>query len=244
MVLYEHQNSRPRSPPSGSKSREKHRRPIARPSESGYLDRPSTSFGVRVQPFLLGLHQQVIRTAIAEKHTDLAGIAGWNLRRGQCVAASITLAQNGRASGWSNWIRKSPRSKRRSKRTAIQVVAEASTGDETVETGVVLEAIAALRRPSQTFPHRRHRPPPAEPAVIKDQQGGLHGQEQSGEQAAAFAISKGPEILNEKNKTNSRRRKRQTQKVKSRFGLRSAIRWPRMDATKRRCFVHFTTCRQ
>ena len=97
MVLYEHHKGRPQ-PTQWLDDLEKN---IAvqwltfgiTPSRSVLYE-----FRDRTQPFLAGLNQQVIRTAIAEKHTERPeSIAGWILRRRQRVAASIADAQNGRA---------------------------------------------------------------------------------------------------------------------------------------------------
>lgn len=249
MVLYEHQNGRPQ-PAQWLYDLEKNTAVqwltfgIRVPRSTLY------EFRDRVQPILAGLNQQVIRTAIAEKHTDAsqASLDGTfvaaNASRHRLLSLK-TVEQ--RLEQLDQEIAKIEAAQANEPQS--QVVAE-TAGDETVETGVV-EAIAALpeaepSRPTATTvveaiatqpetepnqPIATTQAPPAEPTVIKDQPGAFMAKTKQGKKRQRAQYRKAQEILNEKNKTNARRQKTNA-KSQSRFALRLAIPWPLLDATK------------
>ena len=225
MVLYEHQNGRPQP---AQWLYDLERNTAVQWLTFGIRAPRSTlyEFRDRVQPFLAGFNQQVIRTAIAEKHTDAskASLDGTFVAANASRHRLLSLKSvEQRLEQLDHEIAKIEAAEANEPQS--QVVAE-TAGDETVETGVVLEAIAASRKPSQTNQHRRQswkqlpqpetepnqptpttQAPPAEPAVIKDQPGAFMAKTKRGKKRQRAAYQKAQEILNEKNKTNARRRK-------------------------------------
>ena len=206
MVLYEHQNGRPQ-PAQWLYDLEKNTAVqwltfgIRAPRSTLY------EFRDRVQPFLAGLNQQVIRTAITEGHTDAseASLDGTfvaaNASRHRLLSLK-TVEQ--RLEQLDHEIAKIEAAE--ANQPQSQVVAE-TAGDDTVETGVVLEAIAAHPEVEPNQPTPTTQAPPAEPAVIKDQPGAFMAKTKRGKKRQRTAYQKAQEILTEKNKTNSRRRK-------------------------------------
>jgi transposase len=206
MVLYEHQNGRPQ------------------PTQWLYDLKKNTSvqwltFGIRVrrstlyefrdrvQPFLAGLNQHVIRTAIAEKHTDAskASLDGTfvaaNASRHRLLSLK-TVEQ--RLEQLDQEIAKIEAAE--ANEPEVQAVAETSA-DETVETGVVTEPI-----PAQPETEQNHQTPTtqaisAEPTVTEDQPRSFMAKTKRGKKRQRAQYREAQKILNERNKSNARRRK-------------------------------------
>ena len=123
------------------------------------------------------------------------------------------------SSGSRNWIRKSPRSKRRRQTNRKRQSPGCCRGRwrrggrDRRGPGKQLPH----RKPSPTNPHRRHRPHRRSLTVIKDQPGAFMAKTKRGKKRQRTAYQKAQEILNEKNKTIHRGGGRQTQKSQSRI---------------------------
>jgi transposase len=164
-------------------------------------------FRDRVRPFLAAFNQQVIRTAIDEKHTDAstASLDGTfvaaNASRHRLLALKTVekrleqLDQEIAKIEAAEVARQEPQS------------AAVTCADEAVETGVVAEAIPAR---SETEPNRQ---PPAtespstQPTTIDDKPLSFMGKTKRGMKRQRAQYRRAREILNERNKTNARRRK-------------------------------------
>ena len=206
MVLYEHQNGRPQ-PAQWLYDLEKNT--SVQWLTFGIRARRSTlyEFRDRVQPFLAGLNQQVIRTAIAEEHTD-ASTASLD---GTFVAANAsrhrllslkTVEQ--RLEQLDQEIAKIEAAEA----NEPQSRAVAETGaDETVETGVVVKAIPAQPETEQNQQTPRTQAPSAEPTVTEDQPRSFMAKTKRGKKRQRAQYRKAQEILKERNKINARRRK-------------------------------------
>ena len=203
MVLYEHQNGR------------------TQPAQWLYDLEKNTSvqwltFGIRasrstlyefrdrVQPFLAGLNQQVIRTGIAQKHTDAskASLDGTfvpaNASRHRLLSLK-TVEQ--RLEQLDQEIAKIEAAEA----TEPQPRSVAKTGaDGTVETGVVAAAIAAQPETEQNPQTPTTQAPSQEP---ENQPRAFMAKTKRGKKRQRAQYCKAQKILNERNKSNARRRK-------------------------------------
>jgi transposase len=206
LVLYEHQNGRPQ-PTQWFKDLKENTTVQwltfgIRASRSVLYE-----FRDRVQPFLVGLNQQVIRTAIDEKHTDASTAA----LDGTFVAANasrhrlVTLETvERRLEQLDQEIAKLEAAEA----TEPQPQAVAETGaDETIEIGVVAEAIPAQAETKQNQQTSATQGPSAEPTATKDQPRSFMAKTKRGKKRQRAQYRKAQEILKERNKINARRRK-------------------------------------
>jgi transposase len=205
MVLYEHQKGRPQ-PTQWLDDLEKN---IAvqwltfgiTPSRSVVYE-----FRDRVQPFLAGLNQQVIRTAITEGYTDASkasldgSFVAANASRHRLLSLK-TVEQ--RLEQLDREIAKIEAAEANEPQPESVAKTDA---DETVETGVIAEAILAQSEieQNQQTPTMQA---PSEPTVTEDQPGSFMAKTKRGKKRQRAQYRKAQEILKERNKANARRRK-------------------------------------
>jgi transposase len=206
MVLYEHHNGRPQ-PTQWLYDLEKNTSVqwltfgIRAPRSTLY------EFRDRVQPFLAGLNQQVIRTAIAEKHTDVskASLDGTfvaaNASRHRLLSLK-TVEQ--RLEQLDQEIAKIEAAE--ANEPQPQAVAETGA-DETVETGAVADAIAAQPETEPIQQTSATQGPTAEPTATADQAPSFMGKTKRGKKRQRADYQRAQEILKERNQSNARRRK-------------------------------------
>jgi transposase len=206
MVLYEHQLGRPQ-PTQWLYDLEKNTSVQwltfgITPSRSVVYE-----FRDRVLPFLSGLNQQVLRTAIAEEHTDAskASLDGTfvaaNASRHRLLSLK-TVEQ--RLEQLDQEIAKIETAEA----NGPQPQAVAQTGaDEMIENGVTAEAITAQPETKQDQQTPTTQAPSAEPTVTEDQPRSFMAKTKRGTKRQRAEYRKAQEILKERNKMNSRRRK-------------------------------------
>ena len=206
MVLYEHHNGRPQ-PTQWLYDLEKNTAVqwltfgIRAPRSTLY------EFRDRVQPFLAGLNQQVIRTAIAEKHTDAskASLDGTfvaaNASRHRLLSLK-TVEQ--RLEQLDQEIAKIEAAE--ANQPQPQAVAETGA-DETVEAGVVVDAIPAQPETEQNQQTSATQGPSAKPTATEDQAPSFMGKTKRGKKRQRADYKRAQEILKERNQSNARRRK-------------------------------------
>jgi transposase len=206
MVLYEHQDGRPQ-PKQWFKDLEKNTSVQwltfgMRASRSVLYE-----FRDRVQPFLAGYNQQVIRTAIDEKHTDASTAA----LDGTFVAANasrhrlLTLKTvEQRLEQLDQEIAKIEAAEA----AEPQPQAVAATGaNETIEIGMVGKAIPAQLETKPNQQPSATQGPLEKPTATKDRPCSFMGKTKCGKKRQRAQYRKAQEILNERNKVNARRRK-------------------------------------
>jgi transposase len=206
MVLYEHQTGRPQ-PTQWLYDLEKNT--SVQWLTFGIRARRSTlyEFRDRVQPFLELLNQQVIRTAIAEEHTDAskASLDGTfvaaNASRHRLLSLK-TVEQ--RLEQLDQEIAKIEAAE--ANEPQRQPVAE-SDADETAATGVVAEAIPVQPEIEQNQQTPAIQAPSAEPTMTEDQPGSFMAKTKRGKRRQRAQYRKAQEILKKRNKINARRRK-------------------------------------
>jgi len=206
MVLYEHQNGR------------------TQPAEWLYdLDRNITvqwlTFGMmpsrsvvyefrdRIRPFLTGLNQQVVRTAIGENLTNAttASLDGTFVAANASRHRLVTLKTvEQRLEQLDQEIAKIEATEAADPHPP----AVAQTGpDETVESGVVAEAIPAQPQTEQNQQLSATPGPSAEPTATKDQPPSFMAKTKCGKKRQRAQYRKAQEILKQLNQINARRRK-------------------------------------
>ncbi len=206
MVLYEHQNGR------------------TQPAEWLYdLKRniavqwltfgmmPSRSvvyeFRDRIRPFLAGLNQQVVRTAIGENLTNAttASLDGTFVAANASRHRLVTLKTvEQRLEQLDQEIAKIEATEAADPHPPVV----AQTGpDETVESGVVAEAIAAQPQTEQNQQLSATPGPSAEPTTTKDQPRSFMAKTKCGKKRQRAQYRKVQEILKQRNQINARRRK-------------------------------------
>ena len=163
-------------------------------------------FRDRVKPFIPGLHQQVVRTAIDEKHTDAseASLDGTFVAANASRHRLLTLKMvEVRLEQLDQAIAKIEAAELAEQQPQSDVVTRA---DEAVETGVV-EAISARpeTEPNQKLPTTQG--PPAEPTATKDRLRSFMGKTKRGMERQRAQYRKAQEILKERNENNAQRRK-------------------------------------
>jgi transposase len=206
LVLYEHQTGRPQ-PTQWLADLQKNK-------AVGWL-----TFGIkvsrstlyefrdRVQPFLADLNQQVIRTAIDEKHTEAstASLDGTFVAANASRHRLLTLKTvEKRLEQLDQEIAKIEAGELAKQEPQVAAVTSA---DEAVETRVVAEAIPT--RP-ETEPNRQPpatQGPSAQPTATNDKPCSFMGKTKRGMKRQRAQYRKAQEILNERTKTNARRRK-------------------------------------
>jgi transposase len=206
LVLYEHQTGRPQ-PAQWLEDLKKNK-------VVGWL-----TFGIkvarsvlyefrdRVQPFLADLNKQVIRTAIDEKHTDAstASLDGTfvaaNASRHRLFTLKTVEKRLEQLDQEIAKIEAAEVAKQESQSAAV------TSTDEAVETGAVAEVIPAGL---ETEPNRQPpttQGPPTQPTTTNDKPCSFMGKTKDGMKRQRAQYRKAQEILNERNKTNARRRK-------------------------------------
>jgi transposase len=206
MVLYEHQEGRPQ-PTQWFKDLKKNTSVQWLTFGIRACRSVLYEFHDRVQPFLGRFNRQVIRTAIAEKHTDASTAA----LDGTFVAANasrhrlLTLKTvEQRLEQLDQEITKIAAAE------AAQPLpqAVAVTGaDETIETGVVAEAIPAQLETEQNQQRSATQGPSTEPAATDDQPRSFMAKTKRGKKRQRAQYRKAQEILRQRNQLNARRRK-------------------------------------
>ncbi len=164
-------------------------------------------FRDRVQPFVAGLNQQVIRTAIAEKHTDAskASLDGTFVAANASRHRLLTLKT---VEQRLEQLDQEIATIEAVEATQLQSHAVAETGaDETVETGVVADAIPAQPETVQNQQRSATEGPSAEPTATKDQPRSFMAKTKRGKKRQRAQYRKAQEILKERNKENAKRRK-------------------------------------
>ncbi len=164
-------------------------------------------FRDRVQPFLADLNKQVIRTAIDEKHTDAstASLDGTfvaaNASRHRLFTLKTVEKRLEQLDQEIAKIEAAEVAKQESQSAAV------TSTDEAVETGAVAEVIPAGL---ETEPNRQPpttQGPPTQPTTTNDKPWSFMGKTKDGMKRQRAQYRKAQEILNERNKTNARRRK-------------------------------------
>jgi transposase len=206
MVLYEHQNGRPQ-PAQWLYDLEKNTSVQwltfgIMPSRSVLYE-----FRDRVQPFLAGLNQQVIRTGIAEKLTDAskASLDGTFVAANASRHRLLTLKTvEQRMEQLDQEITKIEAAEA----AELQPQAIAVTGaDETGETGVVADALPAQAETEQNQQPSATQGPSVEPTATKDQPRSFMAKTKRGKKRQRAQYRKAQKILKERNQINARRRK-------------------------------------
>lgn len=164
-------------------------------------------FRDRVQPFLAGLNQQVIRTAIAEEHTDASKAS----LDGTFVAANASrhrlLSLKTVEQRLEQLDREIAKDEAAGANEPEPQAASATSADEMVDPGVAIEAIPALPETEQNQLTPTTQAPSAEPTMTEDQPGSFMAKTKRGRNRQRAEYQKAQEILKERNKTNGRRRK-------------------------------------
>jgi transposase len=164
-------------------------------------------FRDRVQPFVGGLNQQVVRTAIDDKHTD-ASTASLD---GTFVAANASRHRLVTLKTVEQRLEQLDQEIAKIEATEAgdpQPLAVAETGaNETVETGVVAEAIPAQPESEQNQQTLARPGPSAEPAETKDRPPSFMAKTKRGKKRQRAQYRRAQEILKERNQINARRRK-------------------------------------
>jgi len=206
LVLYEHQNGRPQ-PTQWLKDLKENT--TVQWLTFGIRASRSTlyEFRDRVQPFLGGFIQQVIRTAIDERHTDAskASLDGTFVAANASRHRLLTLKTvEQRLEQLDQEIAKIEADEAAEPQPQAVAVAGA---DETVETGVVAEAIPAQPETEQNQQTPATQGPSAEPTATKDQPRSFMAKTKRGKKRQRAQYRTAQEILEERNKINARRRK-------------------------------------
>jgi transposase len=205
LVLYEHQTGRPK-PTQWLEDLEKNKAVewLTFGIEVGRS--VLYEFRDRVRPFLADLNQQVIRTAIDEKHTDAstASLDGTFVAANASRHRLLTLKTvEKRLEQLDQEIAKIEAAEVAEQEHQVAVVTSAH---EAVETGVVAEAIPAPEtEPNRQLPATQG--PPAQPTTTNDKPCSFMGKTKRGMKRQRAQYRKAQGILNERNKTNARRRK-------------------------------------
>jgi transposase len=164
-------------------------------------------FRDRVQRFLPGFNQQVIRTAIDEKHTDASTAAldgtfvAANASRHRLLSLKTVEQRLEELDQEITKIEAAEVTKPQSQAVAV------TAADEAVETGVVAEAIAAQLETKQNQQPSATHGPSAKPTANKDRPRSFMGKTKRGTKRQRAQYRKAQEILNERNQSNARRRK-------------------------------------
>ena len=205
MVLYEHQNGRPQ-PTQWLEDLEKNTSVqwltfgIRAPRSTLY------EFRDRIQPFLAGLNQQVIRTAIAEKHTDAskASLDGTfvaaNASRHRLLSLKTVEQRLEQLDQEIAKIEAAEAAKQQSQ-------ARCETAPTRRSRPAWLRRFRHNRRPSQISNRQRHRligGADVRPRINRARSWPRQSVARSG---SVRNIAKAQEILKERNKTNAQRRK-------------------------------------
>jgi transposase len=165
-------------------------------------------FRDRVQPFLAGLNQQVIRTGIAEGHTDAskASVDGTFVAANASRHRLLTLKTvEQRLEQLDQEIAKDEAAE--ATEPPPQAAAETTGADKTVETGVVAEATPVIPETEQDQQASAIKAPSAEPTATKDQSRAFMAKTKRGRKRQRAEYRKARKILEERNKLNARRRK-------------------------------------
>jgi hypothetical protein len=163
-------------------------------------------FRDRIQPFLAGLNQKVIQTAIDEKHTD-ASTASLD---GTFVAANASRHRllsletvEERLELLDQEIAKDQAAEVAERQPRLAVITSAN---ESVETHVI-EAILAQPEAEPNQQLSAPQGPSAQPTATKDRPRSFMGRTTRGRRQQRKQYRKAQEILRGRNKTNTRRRK-------------------------------------
>jgi transposase len=163
-------------------------------------------FRDRVQPFLAGLNQQVIRTAITEGHTDASKAS----LDGTFVAANASrhrlLSLKTVEQRLEQLDREIAKIEAEEANAQQPWPVGETVADETVEAGVSAKEISAqpeIEQNQQTPATRA----PSEPTLTEDQSGSFMAKTKHGKKRQRADYRKAREILKERNKANARRRK-------------------------------------
>ena len=164
-------------------------------------------FRDRVQPFLRGFNQQVIRTAIDEQHTDASTgsldgtFAAANASRHRLVTLK-TVEQ--RLELLDQEVAKDEAEEAAEQQPQPATV---TSGEETTEVGVVAEATPAQPETEQTQQPSATPGPAAEPTATKDQPRSFMAKAKHGRKRQSAQYRLAHRILKERNQVNARRRK-------------------------------------
>ncbi len=164
-------------------------------------------FRDRAGPLLKELSQQVIRTAIDEKHTDASTgsldgtFAAANASRHRLVTLK-TVEQ--RLELLNQEIAKDEAEEAAERQPQPAVV---TSGEETTEVGVVAEATPAQPETEQTQQPSATPGPAVEPTATKDQPRSFMAKTKRGRKRQRAQYRLAQEILKERNQINARRRK-------------------------------------
>jgi transposase len=164
-------------------------------------------FRDRVQPFLARLNQQVIRTAITEKHTDASKAS----LDGSFVAANASrhrlLSLKTVEQRLEQLDQEIAKSEAAEADEPEPQAASTNSADETVDPGLDMEAIPAQPKTEQNQQTPTTQAPSADPTVTEDRPGSFMAKTKRGKKRQRAQYQKAQEILKERNKANARRRK-------------------------------------